>query len=446
MNKKIGIVICNYNKEDYIINCIQSVLSSSFSDFDVFVVDNASTDNSVSYIKEKFGDAVNLLINTENLGGSGGFNRGLREVMKYNYQYIMLMDNDIVADKNAIEELARFLDENPKVGMVGSKVYFMDYPDRIWGYGGNIDFNEYLQKDQYKNCTDSDSIPEITYCDYVAACSLMVRAEAIKKVGLMPEENFIYWDDMEWGYRFNQAGYLVAVYGKSKIWHKAGGRNAENTFIHYYMWRNRLRFFLKILPVEKREHFATTILSEMFRMIYSVNLKKEFNIVQTLMYALDDAVHGVSGKAAEYKILPRPAVENRVQYVLQDSPNVIIKFNNDFEGLGNIIRNIKSFATGCSITIAVTGNDSKEIEKQVTQQFRDCKVQNTYHTEKFEKHLIMCDHIFKITKDQPQDIYIDPWCNIIFNVDDYIYASSFEQSKELFLLCMKNMLMQGQIS
>ena len=227
-----------------------------------------------------------------------------------------------------------------KVGIVGSKVYFMDYPKQIWGYGGNIDWQQYLHRDQYKNCIDGVSIPEVSYCDYVAACSLMTRTDAIREVGLMPEENFIYWDDIEWGYRFNEAGYKVAVYGKSMIWHKAGGRNAGNTFIHYYMWRNRIRFFLKILSKEKKKQFAETILKEMFQMIYSVNLKGETNIVKTLMYAFDDAVHGICGKAAEGKILPRPKVCNRLKLMLGKAESVIIKFNGDMEGLGNIIRSI----------------------------------------------------------------------------------------------------------
>lgn len=437
MERTIGIVICNYNKQDYIVNCIQSVFASSIDDFDVYVVDNASTDDSVMCIKEAFGDKISLVENKENLGGSGGFNRGLREALKKNYKYIMLMDNDIIADTKAIEELYHFMEQNQEVGMVGSKVYFMDYPDRIWGYGGTIDFEQYCQKDQYKNCTDAEGIPEVSYCDYVAACSLMARTEAILNVGLMPEENFIYWDDMEWGYRFKEAGYQVAVYGKSKIWHKAGGRNAGNTFIHYYMWRNRLRFFLKALPAEKKEHFAETVLTEMFRMIYSVNLKGETNIVKTVMYAFDDAIHKVSGRAAENRILPRQKVPNRVQMALEKSENVLIEFDGNFEGLGNIIRNIHQFAPDMEITIAVGNEDMIE---QVQRQFTECKVVAIYLPKDFEQHLVMCEHIFKITADMPRNNYIDAWCNMIFSEDDFLYASSFEQTKELFLLCKKDLL------
>jgi len=449
---KIGIVICNYNKQDYIINCIQSVLDSTMKNLDIYVVDNASIDDSVKCIEEKYAGKVNLIKNQENKGGSGGFNTGLREALKHDYKYIMLMDNDIVASKTGIEELYHFMEEHPETGIVGSKVYFMDYPEQIWGFGGMIDWNEYKQKDQYKNCIDSSDIPDTFYCDYVAACSLMARADAIREVGLMPEDNFIYWDDMEWGYRFNQAGYKVAVCGKSKIWHKAGGRNAGNTFIHYYMWRNRIQFFMNVLSAEQKTDFVEKILTEMFRMIYSVHLKGEDNIVRTLMYAYDDAVHGVRGKTRDERILPRPKVENRVKLALQDAKSVIIKYNGDMEGIGNIVRNIRSFALDMKITIAVpdeaemranehfTDHDVMLQCEELQNQFPKDTITTQYTPEGYDQHLIMCDHIFKMTKGMEQDNYIDSWCNIIFSEADFVYAKSFEQTKELFLLCKRGFI------
>lgn len=66
--KKIAAVICNYNKKEYVAECIQSVTESSFTDMDIVVVDNASTDGSAEHIKNRFGNRVKLLVNEENLG------------------------------------------------------------------------------------------------------------------------------------------------------------------------------------------------------------------------------------------------------------------------------------------------------------------------------------------------------------------------------------------
>lgn len=443
--KDIGIVICNFNKKEYILNCVQSVLNAKGDNYDVFVVDNASTDGSAEALAEQFGHKITLLVNEENLGGAGGFDTGLEEVLKRDYKYYMLMDNDILVDENAIVSLYDFLeDEKHKdVGMVGSKVYFMDEPDVIWGYGGKIDFKDYVQKDQFKNMKDSDAIPETFYCDYVAACSLMVRADVVKKVGIMPKENFIYWDDMEWGYRFNEAGYKVCVYGKSKIWHKAGGRNAGNTFIHYYMWRNRIRFFLKVLKPEQREHFADTILTEMFRMIYSVNLKDETNIIKTLMYAFDDAVHGVTGKAKEGRILNRPQVPNRVEMACAGKKSMLIRYNGHMEGLGNVIQNIRKFAP--DMKIGVSCDKCPETATLLMEQYPNCEVTTEYKPEHYDGHLIMCDHIFKLAATDATDSYIDPWCNVIYSEDDFVYAKSFAQTRDLFVMCKKILLLDNAV-
>lgn len=433
--KKIGIVICNFNKKQYVLNCIKSIFEQTIDDFDIYVVDNASTDGSADAVKEEYGDKVTLLVNEENLGGSGGFNTGLRKVIEVGYEYLMCVDNDVVFDKDAINQLYLFLQTNPDVGMVGSKIFYMDNPDTIWSYGGEIDFKKYVQKDLYRNCVDNEDIPKSAYCTYVPACSLMVRKEVVEKVGIMPEDNFIYLDDMEWGYNVTHAGYKVAVCGESKVWHKCGGRNSVNTFNNYYMWRNRINFFLKTLSEENKEEFADYILDEMFRLVYSCNLKKDTGVVKTVMYAFNDVVNGIRGKAPEYKIFQRNRDANRLRDYIDNSKSVLIKFNNDFEGLGNIIKNILNQGDVIDISI-YTESNSEELQKQ----YPNCSVVSMYEPEKYEKHLVMCEHIFKITSDMPQDVYIDSWCNIIYSEDDFVYARSFEQTKELFVMCKKGLL------
>ena len=79
--KKIGIVICNFNKVDKVLECIQCILENKFTDYDLYVVDNASTDGAPDAIKEKYGDKVKINVNKEKHGGSGGFNTGLLTVI-----------------------------------------------------------------------------------------------------------------------------------------------------------------------------------------------------------------------------------------------------------------------------------------------------------------------------------------------------------------------------
>ena len=133
--KKVGIVICNYNKENAVLDCIQSILESDFQDFDLYVVDNGSTDKSVQRIEEKYPEGLVIIKNQDNLGGSGGFNTGLREVYKKGYPYLMCVDNDAMLDEQAIGNLYNFLETHEEAGMAGAKVYHMEAPDYVQQFG-----------------------------------------------------------------------------------------------------------------------------------------------------------------------------------------------------------------------------------------------------------------------------------------------------------------------
>lgn len=438
--KEIGIVVCNYNKEEYIVNCVDSILKSDFQNFDVYVVDNASTDRSVELLRKQFGERIKLIVNRENLGGSGGFNTGLREVMKGTYHYIMCVDNDVIMAREAIRELYEFMEKNPKVGMAGSKICIMDVPDRIQTYGAKIDFEHYLAEDLYRNYLDDDQIPETVYCDYVPACSLMARTEAIREVGIMPEENFIYWDDMEWGYRFNLAGYLVAAVSASRIWHKRGGAVAKNTFTKYYFFRNRIRFFLKYLAEDRKEAFARYILDELYRSVCSCNLKGEYNMMKTFMYAYDDAIHGVSGRAQDYKILPRIS-SNRLADLIENVQSIQIIFNGDYECLGNIIQKLQSIKP--ELTYAICVRDCLEEAGRMKNQYPDAVIVMESCADHCDLTLKQCSHIFEVQDGRKEGVYIDRWLNLLITEEEFELGRNFKNSKELFIEMQMPIVLQG---
>lgn len=432
MDKEIGIVVCNYNKQDYIINCVKSILNSTINNFDVCVVDNASTDSSVDLLKKEFGNQIELIVNDENLGGSGGFNTGLREALKRNYRYYMLIDNDVVLEDRAIEELYHFMELHEEVGMAGSKMCVMDYPDRIQTFGAAIDFVNYGVKDFYRNCKDDENIPELIYCDYVPACSLMVRAEVVKKIGIMQEDNFIYWDDMEWGYRFNKNGYKVAACSKSRIWHKRGSLVSTNTFQKYYMFRNRINFFSKNIPDDDIENFSRVLLKEMFYSISGCSLKQDDNMIKTFMYAYDDAIHQIRGRADEYKILPRTAPD-RLHDLMQKANTLLIQFNDDYEAFGNVIAKVDKYISKDNITISVLDcNASLEDMKQQHPQY---KIVREYSGNDFDLILKVCDHVFNVKDLNKEAVYIDKWINLIIDDEDFQYCKSIDSNFQLFLKC-----------
>lgn len=406
--KSIGIVICNYNKRDYVLQCIQSVIESKNQNFDIYVVDNASEDDSVEMIQKEYGDKVELIVNKENLGGSGGFNVGLRRALEKGYKYLMCLDNDVLLDEDAIGELYDFLENHADVGMVGSKVYHMNNPDLVQQFGINIDFKDYCVESKYLNYFEDGNMPEVVYSDSVAACSLMVRSSVVKEIGVMPEENFLYWDDTEWGYLCNLAGYKVASYGKSKVLHAMGAKKeSENTFPTYYAWRNWITFFVRYTPEEKLEEMTKMFLGSIFNTVYEALYKGEKNRMKTIMYAYDDALHQVYGKASEGKIFKLDSSDEKLAGLVKDKKKVYIK-DEGYEKWGQtLFEKMKVL------------NPKLERVKDVN--------------EASDIHFTMCEYIFIIDDLSLKTIYVDIYDSILTTENDVLRVINYNYSKEAFI-------------
>ena len=412
--KKTGIVICNYNKSSYVVNCIQSVLESDTTDYDIYMVDNASSDDSVSAVKKCFGDAVTILENPANLGGSGGFNTGLRMVLERGYPYIWCLDNDVLVDESALSALLQFLIAHPEVGMAGSKVYHMDHPDYVQQFGLTVDYEHFCTVANYVNCLEDGSMPDYLYCDAVAACSVLLRLETLLSIGLMPEENFLYWDDTEWGMRCHATGLKVASVGASKVLHAMGAKKeVVNTFAAYYSWRNRIFFFLKYTPVDQLERFCNTMLLAAFEEVYGGYYRQESAMATTVLYALDDALHGCMRKADDEKILDVDYNLDKLETLLTNRTQVQL-LTNGYDALAQQVSD-RILALRPDITMIC-----------------DERIALTALT------IELCDYIFTEQDFKTDRIYIDTDFNIFTQEDrDFDKVFSYRQAQQVFLFSRK---------
>ena len=418
-DKRLGIVICNYNKADMVLECIKCIFENTFTDFDLYVVDNASTDNSVEAITEAYGDRLTLIVNEENLGGTGGFNTGLRAAYAKGYPYLMCVDNDAYLDENAIEELYKFLEQHTECGMAASKIYHMDNPGLIQQYGQDIDFTSFCTCVPELNMVDDGSLPDFKYVDTVAACSLMVRRETIDKIGFMSEEYYLYWDDTDWCWRAWIAGLKVASVGTSLALHQMGAKKERiNTFPTYYAWRNWIRFFIKYTAKEDRESMARTFIKSLFSAIYCGQHKDEHRLNQTLMLAYDDAIHGRTGKAGPNRIF-----ELDINYApfsqLFSTFRVMYIEEGDFPTLAQRIRDIAEKIGANVIWASAPGEGVKTIR--------------------------LCETIFTIDDMSLEYVYIDVdlciFSNKVEALDvinyNYSYRTFLEAQLPVFLQCME---------
>lgn len=414
-----AVIICNYNGGEDTVKCIEAVIHSKDIKCDIYVVDNASTDGSADRIGRQFGKKVTILQNAENLGGSGGFGRGLRMAVEEGYPYIMMLDNDAYVDRDTIKKLHRYLEENPGVGIVGAKIMMSDDPGRIMDYAKTIDFEAFIDRSKWCGKLDSEETQEPRECDFAAATAAMVRREVLLKCGGMDEAHFIYYDDIELGYRIKQSGYKVVSLGNAKAWHKSGmTRKTSNTFARYYLTRNRYRFFAKYMPEEDMERFTEYILSHAFSYMYGSYYKGRMDIFDTEKYILEDFIRDKRGKAGRRRIneLQKDGY-HLVEKELSGCRHVLLYLQQDVlkEQAVRLCGRLQKMDLEIEIVI---GTDVDEQEK--------------INSDPFDKIIHFCRHVKDIEKNILPEIYIDIYGNMIANEQDYIYFRNYENSYAFF--------------
>lgn len=416
--KQIGIVICNYNKKNDALACIRSILESKFQDYDIYVVDNASTDGSAEAIRNAYGEQVTLLVNQENLGGSGGFNTGLRAAFQKGYPYLMCVDNDALLDENAVGNLLAFLQEHPETGIAAAKIYHREAPDYVQQFGQKIDFENFCTDVTYFNAYEDGSMPEYVYTDAVAACALMIRRSVIEKIGFMPEENFLYWDDTEWCYLCNRAGWKVASVGNAMALHAMGAKKElENTFPTYYAWRNWIRFFMRYTEPGDWEAMAGTFLDSMFQIVYEGLHKGEKNRSRTVMLAYDDALHGVTGKAGENRIFMLDTADGPWDKLFSAAPAYVLH-TDKYPGT------------------------AQDIRDRAERMGYDIRWYDVSEAPENTPEIILCDNIFQIEDLSLQKIYIDINDCILASEEDVLDVINYNYSRRTFIEAQKPIFLQ----
>ncbi|MEZ4527891.1 MAG: glycosyltransferase family 2 protein, partial [Desulfobacterales bacterium] len=221
---------------------------------------------------------IELLQNSENLGGAGGFNAGMRRALhnRPEAKYLWLLDNDVLADKNALKALVFVMEKNPNAAICGSRIMDIANPNELIELGAFID---YRMGDVARHIPHPEALKDpnaVFAVDYVAACSLLARASAVRKMGLWHEKFFIYWDDMEWGARFKAAGYEVLAANASAVLHPSWiGRTSDHSAVWrcYYRTRNSLWFFSNYCTGTKRRFLLCRMILRFMKTALAFHLR-----------------------------------------------------------------------------------------------------------------------------------------------------------------------------
>ena len=258
--RKIAIVILNWNGKSDTLECLKSLekLKVDKYQLQIFVVDNASTDGSASVIEKKYKN-ISVLRNKDNLGFAEGNNVGIKRALKNDADYVVILNNDTVIDKDLVNELVKAFDSQPEAGIISPKIYFAKgfefHKNRykkgelgkvIWYAGGKMDGNNVLGSHRGVDWVDRGQYDEIVETDFATGCCMAVKSTVFKKIGLFNREYFLYWEDVDFCQRAKRAGYKILYTPSAQLWHKVARSSAIGSGLNdYYITRNRLLFAAK---------------------------------------------------------------------------------------------------------------------------------------------------------------------------------------------------------
>jgi GT2 family glycosyltransferase len=236
----VSIITVNYNTPEVTAAMLRSLSLLTYPNWEVIVVDNASPQYSSVGLKKDF-PFIKHISSPVNTGFAGGNNIGL-EFAKGDY--VFLLNNDTEVTPGLVTALVDYLQSHKQCGIACPKIKYHFLPDTIQ-YAGAIGLHPltsrsydigYLQKDegQFNDCRITD-LPN--------GAAMMIPMELIKKVGVMSELFFLYYEELDWAARFKHAGFEINYVGTAEVFHKESVSTGKNSaFKTYYLYRNRLLY------------------------------------------------------------------------------------------------------------------------------------------------------------------------------------------------------------
>lgn len=243
---KVSVIIPNWNGEELLKDCLPSLKKQTFSDFEVVVVDNGSTDGSVRYIKKNFPE-IKLVELSQNTGFAPAVNLGIKICVG---EYIILLNNDTKVDKHFIEYLVKAADKHPEVGMVAAKMLNFYNPDIIDSVGDYIDSVGHANNIGMGE-KDGSLFNNAGYIFLVTGGGSLIKREVFENVGFLDEYYFAYMEDVDFGLRAQMQGFKAWFEPKAIVYHKHKATSSKiRPFAEYLQFRNMTATIIKDFPTE----------------------------------------------------------------------------------------------------------------------------------------------------------------------------------------------------
>jgi GT2 family glycosyltransferase len=285
--KRVSIITVNFNHSHVTDELLDSIRNKNeYTNIEIIVVDNGSKENPVPHWQTKYPEARFIRSET-NLGFAGGNNLGLSFATG---DFLFFVNNDTEFTEGLIGTLVNTLIEHPAIGAISPKLLYYDEPTMLQ-YAGYTPMNYFTARNscigQFE--TDNGQYNQLVGpTGFAHGAAMMVTKAAIEKAGLMAENFFLYYEELDWADRIKQNGFEVWVNMKATIYHKESVSVGKKSALkEYYMNRNRILFIRRNAPFFKAICFYIYFLIIVTpRNLISYVREKNYNFIKQLLRAI----------------------------------------------------------------------------------------------------------------------------------------------------------------
>lgn len=290
--KKVTVAILNWNGKKFLEQFLQILLDKTNNEFaDIVIIDNASTDDSLDYLKSNFPE-VKTIVLEKNYGFAEGYNRGLKGIET---EYYLLLNSDIEVSDSWLEPLLDLMDNDKSIAVCGPKIlsyYEKDRFEYAGAGGGFIDKYAYpfCRGRIFETCEkDLGQYDSNIECFWISGAAFMIRAEVFNLLNGFDNDFFAHQEEIDLCWRVQNSGYKIVIQTQSKIYHVGAGTLPKSSpFKTYLNFRNNLYIIEKNIPKYKRNKikFVRFFLDQIafVKILFQGNFKEAFSIPKAYIH------------------------------------------------------------------------------------------------------------------------------------------------------------------
>lgn len=304
LTPRISIIIVNWNGLALLKECLQSLATQSFQDFEIILVDNGSSDGSVEWVRMNCPN-VRLLCLEANVGYSAGNNAGVKIA---HGQYIVLLNNDTKVERDWLNALYVRIASDDNIAACDSKVLFCERPNAIWAAGGIYAVAGSVQS-RWSGETDGPDKQSAADVFIAVACAAIYRRAVIDRIGFFDEDFFAGYEDVDWSFRAHLAGYRIMNEPAAIVYHKVSATHIHNSSIFVYnSQKNVSMTFMKNMPMKLMlKYFPLHIIYNIGCLIYYAKIGRLKAFLRAKGYVLSRMVTILKKRKEIQKLAVVPA-------------------------------------------------------------------------------------------------------------------------------------------